>query len=241
MNFGMTNASSSFVTLKYSVFWPLIRKSVVIYLDNIIVFSKSIAQHKLDLRNVLNILCDNQLYAKPSKCQFYEKSLKFLRHIISTRGIKPDPEKIKAIVELPRPTNILGLQSFLGLVAFVRKFIPNCSELIAPLTALLKKGVKFEWNFEREKNFEELKKRLTSAPLLQYPDPQKPYQLETDASDLAIGAVLRILTSEGYKPVAYKSRMLLKSEQITQSMTRSCLQLTLLSINGGATWKGSSI
>jgi hypothetical protein len=78
-------------------------------------------------------------------------------HIISASGIKPDPEKIKAIVELPRPTNILGLQSFLGLVAFVRKFIPNCSKLIAPLTALLKKGVKFEWNFEREKNFEELK------------------------------------------------------------------------------------
>ena len=95
-------------------------------------------------------------------------------HIISASGIKPNPEKIKAIVELPRPTNILGLQSFLGLVAFVRKFIPNCSKLIAPLTALLKKGVKFEWNFEREKNFEELKKRLTSAPLLQYPDPQKP-------------------------------------------------------------------
>ena len=87
-------------------------------------------------------------------------------------------------------------------MAFVRKFIPNCSKLTAPLTALLKKGVKFKWNFEREKNFEELKKRLTSAPLLQYPDPQKPYQLETDASDLAIGAVLRILTSEGYKPVA---------------------------------------
>ena len=108
---------------------------------------------------------------------------------------------------------MFGKQSFLGLVAFVRKFIPNCSELIAPLTALLKKGVKFEWNFEREKNFEELKKRLTSAPLLQYPDPQKPYQLETDASDLAIGAVLRILTSEGYKPVAYKSRELTKSEQ----------------------------
>lgn len=137
----------------------------------------------------------------------------FLGHIIRASGIKPNPEKIKAIVEFPRPTNIFGLQSFLGLVAFVRKFIANCSKLIAPLTALLKKGVKIEWNFERKKIFEELKKPLTSALLLQYPDPQKPHQLETDVSGLAIGAVLRILTSEGYKLVAYKSIMLSKSEQ----------------------------
>ena len=103
MNFGMTNAPSTFITLMNSVFWSLIGKSVVIYLDNIIVFSKSKAQHEVDLRNVLNILRDNQLYAKPSKCQFYEKSLTFLGHIISASGIKPDPEKIKAIVEFTAP------------------------------------------------------------------------------------------------------------------------------------------
>ena len=102
---------------------------------------------------------------------------------------------------------------FLGIVAFVRKFIPNCSKLIAPLTALLKKNAPYKWNFECKKNFLELKKRLTSAPLLQYPNPQKPYQLETGALDLAIGAVLRILTPKGYLPVAYESRMLSKSKQ----------------------------
>ena len=156
MNFGMTNAPSTFVTLMNAIFRPLIGKSVVIYLNNIIIFSKSKAQHELDLRNVIKILQENQLYAKPSKCQFYEKSLTFFGHVISPNGIKPDPEKIKSIVELSRPTNIAGLQSFLGLVAFVRKFIPNFSKLIAPLTALLKKGVAFEWNYKREKNFEEL-------------------------------------------------------------------------------------
>ena len=144
MNFGMTNAPLTFLMLMDSVFWLLVGKSVVIYLDKFIVLSKSKAQHKLNFRSVLNILRDNQLYAKPSKCQFYEKSLTFLGHFLSARGIKPDPEKIKAIVELPRPTNILGLQSILGLVVFVRKFIPNCSKLIALLTALLKKGVKFK-------------------------------------------------------------------------------------------------
>ena len=105
---------------------------------------------------------------------------------LSPNGIKPNPEKIKSIVELSRPTNIVGLQLFLGLVAIVWKFIPICRKLIATLTALLKKGVMFEWNYEREKDFKELKKQLTLAALLHNLDPQKLYQLETDASNLAI-------------------------------------------------------
>ena len=94
------------------------------------------------------------------------------------------------------------------MVNIYRKFIPNCSELIAPLTALFKKNMPFKWNFEQEKNFLKLKKRLTSALLLQYPDLEKPYQLETDVLNFAIGAVLRILTPQRYKPVVYKSKML---------------------------------
>ena len=108
MNFGMTNAPSTFVTLMNSVFQSLIGKSVVIYLDNIIVFSKSKAQHKLDLRNVLNILRDNQLYAKPSKCQFYEKSLTFLGHIISASGIKPTLKRLKQLWNCPALLIYLG-------------------------------------------------------------------------------------------------------------------------------------
>ena len=133
----MKNASITFATLMNLVFWPLIEKSVVIYLDNTNDFSRSKDQHELDLRDALKFLLDIQLYTKPSKCQFCEKSLTFLGHIISASGIKPNHEKIKAIVKLSCPTNILRLQSFLGLVAFVVKFIPNCSKLIAPLTALL--------------------------------------------------------------------------------------------------------
>ena len=150
MNFGMTNIYIC-NSHKFSIL-ATHKKSVVIYLDNIIVFSKSKAQHKLDLRNVLNILRDNQLYTEPSKCQFYEKSLTFLGHIISASGIKPNPEKIKAIKELPRPTSILRLQTFLGLVAFVRKFIPNCSKLIAPLMALLKRASSLNV-ISKERNF----------------------------------------------------------------------------------------
>ena len=103
MNYGMSSVFLTFVTLMISVFWPLIGKPLVIYLDNIIVFSRSKAQHRLVLRDVLKILHDNQLYAKPSKCQSYKKSLTLLGHIINASGIKPDHEKIKSIVELPTP------------------------------------------------------------------------------------------------------------------------------------------
>ena len=99
-------------------------------------FSKTKSQHKEDLRAVFKTLWENQLFAKPSNCQFYQKSLTFLGHLISGEGIKPNPEKIAAITNLNQPTNKTSLQSFLGIVAFVRKFIPNCSKLIASLTAL---------------------------------------------------------------------------------------------------------
>ena len=115
MNFGMTITPSTFVTLMNAIFCPLIGKSVVIYLNKIIIFSKSKAQHELDLRNAIKILQENQLYAKPSKCQFYEKSLTFLGHLIIANGIKPTPEKIKSIVELSCHTNIAGLQIVLEL------------------------------------------------------------------------------------------------------------------------------
>ena len=146
-----------------------------IYLDDIIMFIKTKSQNKKDLEAVFQTLWENQLFAKPFKCQFYHKSLNFSRHVIIGEGIKPDPEKIAAIINSNQPTDITSLQSFLGIVAFVRKFIPNCSKLIAPLMALLKKNALYERNFEYKKEFFKLKKRPTSAPLLQYPDPQKIY------------------------------------------------------------------
>ena len=146
MNFGMTNTPSTFVTLMNNIFKPLLGKCVIIYLDDIIVFSKTKEDHEKDLIAVFQTLWENQLFAKPTKCQFYQKSLTFLGHVISGEGIKPDPEKINSITNLTCPTNITSLQLFLGIVAFVRKFIPNCRKLIAPLMALLKKNAPYKWN-----------------------------------------------------------------------------------------------
>ena len=213
MNFGMANAPSSFVTMMNSIFREELGHSIVIYLDNIIVYSKNEDQHLVDLKRILIILRYNNLYAKPSKCEFFKSSLTFLGHTISNQGILADLEKIEVINKLPRPTCQKQLQSFLGLVAYVQRFIPHCSELTAPLSRLLQVDVPFMWTPECEQSIVTLKEKLTTAPILQYPDLNKVYQLETDASDKAIGAVLQIKTEDGFKPVAYKSCMLKPSEQ----------------------------
>ena len=129
-------------------------------------------------------------------------------HEISNQGISPDPEKVRDVNKLPRPTDLKQLSSFLGLIAYFHKFIPGCSELTAPLSNLLKNVKDFVWTPKCEQNFITLKDKLTSAPVLQYPDPNQEYQLETNASDKAIGAVLQIHTPDEFKPVAYKSQML---------------------------------
>ena len=176
-------------------------------------YSKNKDQRLVDLKRILNILQYNNLYAKPSKCEFFKSSLTFLGHTVSNQGILADPEKIKAINKLPRPTCQKQLQTLLGLVAYIWRFIPHCSEYTASLSCLLQADVPFMWTPECEQSFVTLKKKLTMAPVLQYPDPNKEYQLEKDASDKAIGAVLWIKTEDGFKPVAYKSCMLMLSEQ----------------------------
>ena len=143
MNFGMTNAPSTFVTMMNDIFREDLGKHVVIYLDDIIVYSKDEKSHVKDLRKTLTKLRESKLYAKPSKCEFFKTTLTFLGHVISAQGIAPDTAKVEAVNNLPRPTDIKQLQSFLGLVAYIRKFIPQCSELTAPLSHLLQKGVAF--------------------------------------------------------------------------------------------------
>ena len=162
----MTNTLFTFIMLINTVFKLLLCKCIIIYLDNFIVFSKTKKEYKDHLHQVFDILKRNQLYAKPSKWKFYENILTFFGHIISSEGIKPNLEKTKSISELEKPIDVAGLKSFQGLVAFVCKFIPNCSKLITPLAALLKKNVTFKWDYECKKNFLELKKHLIEAPLL---------------------------------------------------------------------------
>ena len=158
---------------------------------------------------VLGTLRKHQLYAKFSKCQFWLREVAFLGHVITAGGIAVDPSHIKAILEFPTPTNQTEVRSILGMAGYYRKFVEGFSSIAKPLTQLLKKDKKFEWTDKCEESFQELKKRLTTAPILTMPDVTKDFVVYCDASKLGLGCVLM---QEG-KVISYSSRQLRKHEQ----------------------------
>ena len=158
---------------------------------------------------VLQTLREQQLYAKLSKCDFWLKEISFLGHIVSSKGIRVDPRKIEVIVQWEPPRNVTEVRSFLGLAGYYRRFVNGFSVIASPLTKLLHKGVKFEWNDRCQTSFTQLKKMLTEAPVLTQPTPGKEYVLYSDASRTGLGCVLM---QEG-KVVAYASRQLKPHEQ----------------------------
>jgi len=211
--FGLTNAPATFMTLMNSVFGSLLDKCVLIYIDDILIFSRTREQHLKDLRVVLEMLRTHQLYAKLSKCEFMVDSVEFLGHIMSDQGISVDPHKVESVKKWPAPKNTSELRSFLGLATFYQKFVKGFSQIAAPLTELLRKENRFEWSGQHDTAFAELKEALTKAPVLLVPDPRKPFQMDTDASDFAVGAVISQMDRRGnLRPVAFHSRKLNPSE-----------------------------
>ncbi|CAI5471096.1 unnamed protein product [Closterium sp. Yama58-4] len=213
MPFGLTNAPSTFQRTMNRVFRDLLDKCVIVYLDDILIFSRTREQHLRDLDAVFKRLQDNRLITKGSKCEFFKQELEFLGHVISRDGIKIDPKKIKTIQEWKAPTNVTELQSFLGFVNYVRRFIPNMAGITGPLTDLLHKDRNFVWGEEAEAAFQGLKQLLVSPPVLRIADPSKPFEVVTDASDFAIGAVLLQDFGNGLQPIAYESRKLQAAER----------------------------
>ncbi|CAI5468676.1 unnamed protein product [Closterium sp. Yama58-4] len=213
MPFGLTNAPSTFQLTMNRVFRDLLDRCVIVYLDDILIFSKTREQHLRDLDAVFKRLQENRLITKGSKCEFFKQELEFLGHVISRDGIKIDPAKIKTIQEWKAPTNVTELQSFLGFVNYVRRFIPNMAGITGPLTDLLHKDKNFVWGEEAEAAFQELKNFLVSPPVLRIADPSKPFEVVTDASDFAIGAVLLQDFGNGLQPIAYESRKLQAAER----------------------------
>nr|GFA92841.1 putative reverse transcriptase [Tanacetum cinerariifolium] len=165
-------------------------KFVIVFIDDILVFSKSKKEHEDHLRTVLQTLRQEKLYAKFSKCEFWLSSVAFLGHIVSAEGIMMDPAKVEAITKWPRPTSVTEVRSFLGLAGYCRRFVEGFSRLALPLTKLMRKGEKFVWNEELEKSFEELKQRLVSAPVLTLPSGSGGFQIYSDASKKGLGCVL---------------------------------------------------
>ncbi|WVZ63638.1 hypothetical protein U9M48_013253 [Paspalum notatum var. saurae] len=204
MPFGLTNAPSTFMRLMNEVLRPFIGLFVVVYFDDILIYSKSMHEHLEHLRAVFDALRAARLFGNIEKCIFCTQRVAFLGYVVTPRGIEVDSSKIDAIREWPTPTTITQIRSFLGLAGFYRRFVPNFSSIAAPLHELTKKDAPFSWGDSQEVAFTTLKDKLTHAPLLQLPDFNKVFELECDASGIGIGAVL---LQEG-KPVAYFSEKL---------------------------------
>jgi hypothetical protein len=202
MSFGLTNAPAYFMYLMNKVFMEYLNKFVVVFINDILIFSKNKEEHDEHLRLVLQKLRENQLYAKLSKCEFWLKEVSFPGHIISEGGIFVDPSKVKSVLSWDTPQNVSDIQSFLGLAGYYRRFIEGFSKIAKPMTELLEKGKTFELTRRPEGSFQELKKRLTTAPVLTMTDMEKPFSIYCNASDQGLGCVLM----QDDHVVAYASR-----------------------------------
>jgi hypothetical protein len=209
MSFGLTNAPAYFMYLMNKVFMEYLDKFVVVFIDHILIFSKDEEEHDEHLRLVLQKLRENQLYAKLNKYKFWLKEVLFLGHIISEGGISVDPSMVKNVLSWKTPQNVSVIRSFLGLVRYYQRFIEGFSNISKPMIELLEKSKTFEWTPRREASFQELKKRLTTTPVLTMPNMEKQFSIYCDASGQGLGCVLM---QDGHV-VAYASRQLRKHEE----------------------------
>ena len=208
LSFGLTNAPATFQQAMNDVFRSFLGKFVLVYLDDILIFSKDEIEHQHHLRLVLEILRKQKFYAKPSKCTFERPELEYLGHLVGQDGIKVDPRKVKAVEDWEVPKDVGQIRSFLGLANYFRRFLCGYSTMVAPLTALTRKTHPWVWTSECQKAFENVKRTLTNAPVLVLPDFALPFEVICDASIVGVGS---ILLQEG-KPVAFESRKLSPAE-----------------------------
>ncbi|XP_071688487.1 uncharacterized protein [Rutidosis leptorrhynchoides] len=203
MPFGLSNAPSTFMRLMNQVFKPFIGKFVVVYFDDILIYSSSTEQHLSHLKQVFNTLRDQKLFANGKKCHFLTSEVRFLGYVVSGKGIRMDEGKIEAILTWPIPTTLHDIRSFHGLASFYRRFIKNFSTIIAPVTECMKGG-RYTWNDAATAAFNDLKDKVTQAPVLALPNFEEVFHVECDASGVGIGGVL----SQNKRPVAFFSEKL---------------------------------
>ncbi|WMV46412.1 hypothetical protein MTR67_039797 [Solanum verrucosum] len=204
MSFGLTNAPAASMDLTNRVFRNYLDLFVIVFIDDILIFSKSEDDHMNHLRIVLQVLKDHQLYAKFSKCEFWLRSVSFLCHIVSSEGIEVDPKKTDAVKSWPRPLSPSDIQSFLGLAGYYWRFVEGFSSIASPLTALTQKKSKLEWSESCERSFQLLKDKLTSALVLTLPEGTEGFVVYCDASRVGLGCVFM----QHGKVIAYASRQL---------------------------------
>jgi len=201
MPFGLTNAPATFQAMMNDILLPYLRRFVLVFFDDILIYSSSWSDHLRHVRTVLRTLQDHQLFLKRSKCAFGLSSVAYLGHVISERGVSVDEQKVEAVLSWPIPASARAVRGFLGLAGYYRRFIRDYGAIAAPLTALLKKDG-FHWNEDAERAFRALQRALTAAPVLQLPDFDHDFIVECDASGSGLGAVLH----QGGGPVAFFSK-----------------------------------
>jgi hypothetical protein len=211
MPFGLATAPAQFTLLMNSVLQDL--KAVIVFMDDILVFSKSLQDRHIHTRLVLERLLEHKLYAAPKKCEFYRTSVEYLGHIITPEGTSVVPSKAKAVEDWPTPTDLKQLRQFLGLSGFYRHFVDQHDKLAQPLADLLAAKTRFVWSSRQQEAFNALKAALCSAPVLIFPDPSVPFTVSTDASDYATGAVLQQDYGRGLQRTTYLSRKLNSAER----------------------------
>ena len=218
MPFGLTNAPAVFQRLMQHLVSGLNPAAgpdfVVVYIDDILVFSPTLEQHLIHLQAVIKRISAAGLKLKPSKCRFVRSEVEYLGHLITPEGLKPNSKLVEAVKEFPRPSDVSGVRRFLGLASYYRRFIQNFARIALPLRELTRKNVTYQWTPACESAMGELKTRLTTAPVLAYPSFGQPYTVETDASISGLGAVLSQTQADNkLHPVAYASRSLSSAER----------------------------
>ncbi|GJU66598.1 putative nucleotidyltransferase, ribonuclease H [Tanacetum coccineum] len=209
MPFGLTNAPAVFMDLMNRVCKPYLDKFVIVFIDDILIYSKTKEDHEVHLGLVLELLRKEKLYAKFSKCEFWLQEVHFLGHVVNQNGIHVDPSKIEAVKNWKTPTTPSEIRSFLGLAGYYRRFIANFSKIAKPLTSLTQKNQKYVWGVEQEEAFQTLKNNLCDAPILTLPDGVEDFVVYCDASNQGLGCVLM----QRGKVIAYASRQLKTHEK----------------------------
>ncbi|KAK3565138.1 hypothetical protein QTP86_000246 [Hemibagrus guttatus] len=215
MPFGLTNAPAVFQALINGVFQDLLGKWVIAYIDDILMYSASLEEHVLHVREVLSRLQHHHLYVKLEKCEFHQSTVTFLGYVVSRRGVEMDVVKVQAVTDWPAPTTVRELQRILGFANFYRRFIRNYSSVAGPLTSLLRgKPKRLAWTDQARAAFQQLKDCFTTAPILRHPDPDLPFVVEVDASSSGLGAVLSQRHGQPGKlhPCVFYSRKLTTAE-----------------------------